>query len=134
MSHYKVCDVTEHVVAIRSILYNGIGLNCGPSPAAVVLLFRLSSLQLVKLHASLGTIYHVDKYEEATKALKDALTTVFQNLVLREIPYGSIDKDGCWIKLNVKKGRWESSFGHGSIEGSTEKRCNSIIIRRQAGN
>ena len=116
MSHYRVTDVNEHLAAIQSILYNCIGINCGRSPVAVVLLFRLSSLALVRMHASSGTIYHIDKYEAATKALRDALAKIFPNILIREIPYNNGGMAGCWIRLNVRKGRWESSFGSGFIE------------------
>ncbi len=133
MSHYRVTDTAEHVAAVRSILYNGLGLNWESSPAAVILLFRLSSVQLVKLDAPLGTVYHIDKYEEATKTLEATLRAIFKNLVLREISYGNFNKSGCWIKVNTKKGMWESSFGHGLIEEATETHCRSVILPRQGG-
>jgi hypothetical protein len=135
MSHYRVTDTAEHVAAIRSTLYNGVGLNLGVSPLAFVLLFRLSSVQLVKSHASLGTIYHVDKYEEATKALKTGLMDAFDNCIFREISYGYINNAGCWIKVNANTYKWESSFGHGLIEvPSPENRCpSSLAIRRHGG-
>ena len=116
MSHFRVTDVHEHISAIQSILYNRIGANYGPSPIAIVLLFRLSLVELVRKHASSGTIYHIEKYEAATKALKDALVRIFPNALIREIPYNSGGKDGCWITLNMRKGRWESSFGSGLID------------------
>jgi hypothetical protein len=86
-----------------------------------------------KLNASPGPIYHVNKYEKATRILKEALADLFTRADFQEIPYGSIEDNGFSIKLNVTRGTWESSFGHGSVEGTSGKTGCSAVLLLHAG-
>ncbi len=133
MSHFKVTNVTEHITAIQAILNDCKGASAKSFARAVVLIFRLSSAQLVKVSASPGTIYHVNKYEEATRLLKEGLTTMFNRIDLQEIPYGSIGNKGCWVKFYIRKGNWESSFDCGLIEEASGRKCSRKVLLRQVG-
>jgi hypothetical protein len=42
-------------------------------------------------------------------------------------------KDDCWIRLNVRKGRWESSFGNCLIEESSRKLESRLIVLQRGG-
>lgn len=114
MSHYRVTDVNEHASQIRSIFRNFMGVKI--ESVVTVLLFRLSLEKIMERYASAGTIYHIDKYQSATKLLKDKLMRIFPNANIREIPYEIKQKHGDWVRVNARKGTWASSFGSGSIE------------------
>ena len=114
MSHFRVTDVHEHVHHIGSILSNFSSIDA--ESVADVLLFRLAPQKIVEQRASPGCAYYIDKYESATKLLKDRLSGFFPHACVLEVPYDVREKDGDWIKVDVKHGRWVSSFGSGFIE------------------
>jgi len=114
MSHFRVTDVHEHVLQIGSILCNFSSIDA--ESVADVLLFRLAPQKIVEQCASPGCAYHLGKYESATKLLKDRLSEFFPHACVREVPYDVREKDGDWIKVDAKHGRWVSSFGSGFIE------------------
>jgi hypothetical protein len=114
MSHFRVTDVLEHVHQIGSILSNFSSIEA--ESVADVLLFRVAPQKIVEQCASLGCAYHLDKYESATKLLKDRLSEFFPHACVREVPYDVKEKDGDWIRVDAKHGRWVSSFGSGFIE------------------
>jgi len=114
MSHFRVTDVHEHVHKIGSILCNFSSIEA--ESVADVLLFRLAPQKIVEQCASPGCAYHLDKYESATKLLKDRLSEFSPYACVREVPYDVREKDGDWLKVDVKHGRWVSSFGSGFVE------------------
>jgi hypothetical protein len=114
MSHFRVTDVHEHVHHIGSILSNFSSIDA--ESVADVLLFRLAPQKIVEQHASPGCAYHLNKYESATKLLKDRLSGIFPHACVLEVPYDVREKNGDWIKVDAKHGRWVSSFGSGFIE------------------
>ena len=114
MSHFRVTDVQEHVHQIGSILSNFSSIDA--ESVADVLLFRLAPQKILEKCASPGCAYHLNKYESATKLLKDRLSEFFPHACVREVPYDVRGKDGDWIKVDAKHSRWTSSFGSGFIE------------------
>jgi len=116
VSHYRVMDANEHVCRIHSILQSCV--KDGAASKVNILLFRLASDKLIDHHASLGSIYHIDKYESTTKLLKSKLVQIFPDANIQEIPYDLRKKDGDWIRVSARKNAWLSSFGSGFIEKS----------------
>jgi len=114
MSHFRVTDVHEHVHQIGSILSNFSSIEA--ESVADVLLFRLAPQKIIEQCASPGCAYYIDRYESATKLLKDRLSEFFPRAWVREVPYDGREKDGDWIEVDVKHGRWVSSFRSGFIE------------------
>jgi hypothetical protein len=114
MSHYRVTDVDEHASAIHSIFHRHIDIK--GELAVNVLLFRLSPEKLMEYQASLGTIYHIEKYELNTRLLKNELTKIFRNVTIHEIPYDIEEKYGGWVRVNTREDTWVSSPRNGFIE------------------
>lgn len=114
MSHFRVTDVHEHVQQIGSILCNFSSIEV--ESVADVLLFRLAPQKIVEQCTSPGCVYHLDKYESATKLLKDILERFFPHACMREVHYDAREKDGDWIRVDAKHGRWVGSFGSGFVE------------------
>jgi len=114
ISHFRVTDVHEHIHQIGSILSNFSSIDA--ESVADVLLFRLAPQKIVEQCASPRCAYHLGKYESATKLLKDRLSEFFRHACVREVPYHVREKNGDWIKADVKHGRWISSFGSGFVE------------------
>jgi len=113
VSHFRVTDVHEHVHQIGSVLCNR---SIDAESVADVLLFRLAPQKIVEHCASPGCAYYIDRYESATKLLKDRLSEFFPHACVREVPYDVREKDGDWIRVDAKHGRWAGSFGSGFIE------------------
>jgi len=108
MSHFRVIDVHEHVHQIGSILCNFSSVEA--ESVADVLLFRLAPQKIVEQCASPGCAYYIERYESATKLLKDRLSEFFPHACVREVPYDVREKNVDWIKVDAKHGRWVSSF------------------------
>ena len=114
MSHFRVIDVHEHVRQGGSILSDF--SNIDTESVTDVLLFGLTHQKIVERCASLGCACYLDKCESTMKLLKDRLRGCFPHACVREVPYDVREKDGDWIKVDVRHDRWASSFGNGFIE------------------
>jgi hypothetical protein len=114
MSHFQVTDVHEHVHQIRSILCSFRSIEA--ESVADGLLFRLAPQKIVEQCASPWCAYYIERHESAAKLLKDRLSEFFPHACVREVPYYVREKDGYWIRVDAKHGRWISSFGSGFIE------------------
>jgi len=134
MTHYKLNEVNNHVAAVRSLLYNSIGINYELSAKAIVLLFRLSTVELMRQKTSSGTVFCVEKYEAATKDLKRELSAIFHDITITEIPCLCKGKEKCWIRLKVRKGLWESSFGNGFIGSAAKGNLNILAACKNPEN